>query len=78
MLDTYKPHHVSRKPKAAVATRRCHRCRSSGMCPCRTCGGSGKIFAGADRTGRPSFRTCQGCSGRKQMRCTTCNGQLFI
>jgi len=78
MLDAYKPQNNVRKAKPEASTRRCHRCRSSGMCPCRTCGGSGKVFAGADRAGRPSFRTCQGCSGRKMMRCTTCNGAQFI
>ena len=68
----------SRKSKAEDAPHRCHRCNGTGVAPCRTCGGTGKLFRGADRNGRSTYDRCEGCFGRKTTRCPTCLGQLFI
>lgn len=67
-----------KKAKTDAPPRRCHRCNGSGVAPCRVCGGTGKLMRGADANGRPMFGQCQGCFGRKMMRCQTCNGQLFL
>jgi hypothetical protein len=76
-MDTYKPLPAApKKPKLAPV--RCHCCRATGFAACRVCSGTGKVMAGADRNGHPKFNTCEGCMGRKVMRCPTCHGQLFI
>jgi len=71
-------HHTGRKTKPADPPRRCHRCAGTGLAPCRVCGGSGKLMRGADANGRAVFGPCEGCYGRKTVRCQTCNGQLFL
>ncbi|MBF9057982.1 hypothetical protein HKCCSP123_02185 [Rhodobacterales bacterium HKCCSP123] len=68
----------SRKSKTKHVPHRCHRCNGTGIAPCRTCGGTGKLKRGADRNGHPAFGPCEGCYGRKTTRCPTCNGQVFV
>lgn len=77
MFDRMVPR-TSRKSKAEHVPHRCHRCNGSGVAPCRTCGGTGRLMRGADANGRPTFGRCEGCYGRRTTRCTTCNGQLFV
>jgi hypothetical protein len=71
-------HQIARKTKPVDSPRRCHRCNGTGQAPCRVCGGSGKLLRGADFNGHPTFGPCEGCFGRKMVRCQTCNGQLFV
>jgi hypothetical protein len=76
-MDTYQSHTHHRKRREQPTTR-CHSCRGTGFSSCRICSGSGKVMAGADFNGHPKFNRCDGCMGRKVMRCPQCHGQLFI
>lgn len=57
---------------------RCNRCRGTGHAPCGICGGVGKVPKGANSDGHPMFGRCDGCLGRKTVRCPTCGGERFI
>ena len=76
-MDSYRPLlHAGKRAQPAPV--RCHCCRATGFTACRICTGSGKVMAGADCNGHPRFIRCEGCMGRKVMRCPQCHGQLFI
>jgi hypothetical protein len=38
----------------------------------------GKVPKGANCDGHPMFGRCDGCLGRKTVRCPTCGGERFI
>jgi hypothetical protein len=38
----------------------------------------GKVPMGANSDGHPMFGRCDGCLGRKTVRCPTCGGERFI
>jgi CCR4-NOT transcription complex subunit 6 len=67
-----------RKYNKGDPPRRCHRCNGTGLAPCRVCGGNGRLMMRTNRNGTPSFGRCEGCYGRKLVRCSTCCGQLFV
>ena len=76
-MDTYRPHHRATKPEERIPCR-CHRCNGVGTSACQVCAGAGQVMAGANRNGHPTFRPCEGCFGRKTMRCPVCHGQLYV
>lgn len=76
-MDTYNPTARAR-PKPKPQKVRCYRCHGKGQTACSLCGGSGKVMAGGDVNGHPTFTICDGCLGRRVSRCPTCHGQLFI
>ncbi len=69
---------TSRSRQEPYEKRRCHRCRGMGHAPCGICGGVGKVPKGADSEGHPHFGRCDGCLGRKVVRCPNCGGERFI
>ena len=75
-MDTYGAHHRAKKPQAP--RRSCHRCRGTGIAPCRVCGGRGQVACGRDGNGHPRLAACTGCMGRKTARCATCGGARLL
>jgi hypothetical protein len=75
MHQTYR---TSRMKQDAYEKQRCHRCRGYGDAPCRICGGAGQVLKGSTAGGHPQFGRCDGCLGRKMVRCPTCGGDRFV
>jgi hypothetical protein len=74
----YQRFRTSRQTEAPYERQRCNRCRGYGDAPCRVCGGAGQVLKGADADGHPRFGRCDGCFGRKMVRCPTCAGERFV
>jgi hypothetical protein len=74
----YQSYKTSRGKPEAYEKRRCSRCRGTGDAPCGICGGVGQVPKGADTEGHTMFARCDGCLGRKTVRCPTCGGERFV
>jgi hypothetical protein len=74
----YRQIRTSRGKPEAYEKHRCHRCSGQGMAPCGICGGSGHVLKGSDSDGHPLLGRCDGCLGRRTVRCPTCGGERFL
>jgi DnaJ-class molecular chaperone len=71
---------ATKKPRRGTPEhhkQRCNRCRGSGQAPCPICNGRGEVMRGTDPRGLPLFTKCNGCYGRKTVRCAACAGEGF-
>lgn len=74
----HKTYRTSRGKPDLYEKHRCSRCRGTGDAPCGVCGGSGKLPKGCDAHGHTMYGLCEGCLGRKTVRCPTCGGERFV
>jgi len=69
---------MKKRNAAQDIKRQCHRCRGTGLAPCRICAGSGRVMVGKNLNGSAIFDRCSGCLGRKTGRCSHCGGEKFV